>query len=730
MDEEVRVWKIAPGEGAWQWDECVPNGFIGVGWDALGDVSALTREEFRARAEERSREADWGPQGAQQVWTFAHDIQLGDVVVANLGTRVVLGLGRVSGPYRFEEGVRYGHRRPVEWYDLRPRQVDQPGWLRTLAPLSSEQFQQINDAPLPPLAEPFSRIFSDWDDARWGFAWLRQALDLLGCHGPDDRRFALTLPSNHRGTVLRLNAGNWWALDLRGSGRVYANLLAEEADRSSALECVSDPFKQAAGAPELKMYGASRDVFRNPAPDLEATFRRSLEYIGGHMRGGVSPFWPAHLLDLFGALFEPPRLERLMAAGMKAGPPSRLPNEIAAEHVEQAMDEIDREGVPENRRSIKQVVVRGERAYPPKYVVSLAARIATGEELDWKAFTSVDATGFLKNLGYSPQRQAVGVNPPPIVPLDDDYQTPEFMALRQRVKESGLVIDHRDLRRYHLSLATRGFVILSGVSGSGKTWLTEVYAEAVGAVYLAVPVAPNWTTNEDLIGYHNPVDGVYCHTAFSRFLKDAAEAWTEAGMAGRPARPYHLVLDEMNLARVEHYFAKFLSTMEVRSRGGTALLELGPNEVVQLPPNLFFVGTVNVDETTHGFADKIYDRAQLLELHASRESLANHMSGWEFQQDVLAIWDAVRFVAPFAFRVLDEIRAYHDGAAALGVSWQEALDEQILQKVLPRLKGADPRVEQALVQVASHCEDRFPLTFRKVTEMLQAYRQHGFASYF
>lgn len=201
-------------------------------------------------------------------------------------------------------------------------------------------------------------------------------------------------------------------------------------------------------------------------------------------------------------------------------------------------------------------------------------------------------------------------------------------------------------------------------------------------------------------------------------------------MAGRPARPYHLVLDEMNLARVEHYFAKFLSTMEVRSRGGTALLELGPNEVVQLPPNLFFVGTVNVDETTHGFADKIYDRAQLLELHASRESLANHMSGWEFQQDVLAIWDAVRFVAPFAFRVLDEIRAYHDGAAALGVSWQEALDEQILQKVLPRLKGADPRVEQALVQVASHCEDRFPLTFRKVTEMLQAYRQHGFASYF
>jgi AAA domain (dynein-related subfamily) len=236
------------------------------------------------------------------------------------------------------------------------------------------------------------------------------------------------------------------------------------------------------------------------------------------------------------------------------------------------------------------------------------------------------------------------------------YAEPPFDEIVRRILGEGIVLTERTIRRYHLSLQTRGFVVLSGVSGTGKTWLAQAYAKAVDAKTLVVPVAPNWTTNEDLLGYQSPLQPVYHDTLFSQFLRDAAAEWEAAEEDGRAAWPYHIILDEMNLARVEYYFAKFLSAMEVRARGESALIELTPSDVVTLGRNLFFVGTVNIDETTHMFADKVFDRAQLVELHVSAEDLARHLEGAAFRNDLLEIWEAVYAVAPFAFRVVDEIQ--------------------------------------------------------------------------
>jgi MoxR-like ATPase len=311
-----------------------------------------------------------------------------------------------------------------------------------------------------------------------------------------------------------------------------------------------------------------------------------------------------------------------------------------------------------------------------------------------------------------------------------DHTEPPFEEILAAVEKMSFRISERSLRRYHLGLMTRGFVILSGVSGTGKTWLTEVYAQAAGAKHLIVPVAPNWTTNEDLLGYFNPLDNRYHDTDFSRFLRDADREYNLAQDEGRIARPYHLVLDEMNLARVEYYFAKFLSAMEVRARYGIATIELGPKDQVLLPPNLRFAGTVNVDETTHGFADRVYDRAQLIELEASREAVLEHIGNAPYREVLIQMWDVVRPIAPFAFRTLDEIAAYVDGAEALSIPWQEALDEQLLQKVLPKLKGTDIRVNKALERLVELTDTTFPLSHTKVTKMLDEFRQHGFASYF
>lgn len=345
--------------------------------------------------------------------------------------------------------------------------------------------------------------------------------------------------------------------------------------------------------------------------------------------------------------------------------------------------------------------------------------MAIPEQKDWAFCTVRDIKPQLHDYIFRKETAAPG-----------DYAEPLFQEVLAAVEKTGLRISERSLRRYHLGLKARGFVILSGVSGTGKTWLTEAYAGAVGAKHLVVPVAPNWTTNEDLLGYFNPLDSHYHDTDFSRFLRDASREYEAAQDGGRTARPYHLVLDEMNLARVEYYFARFLSAMEVRARYGIAMIELGPKDHVHLPPNLRFAGTVNVDETTHGFADRVYDRAQLIELEASREALLEHIGEASYREVLIQVWDVVHPIAPFAFRTLDEIAAYVEAAEALSVTWQEALDEQLLQKVLPKLKGTDIRVNEALEWLVKFTDATFPLSHTKVTKMLEEFRQHGFASYF
>jgi hypothetical protein len=308
-----------------------------------------------------------------------------------------------------------------------------------------------------------------------------------------------------------------------------------------------------------------------------------------------------------------------------------------------------------------------------------------------------------------------------------------FLEVLQRFRSTNptFLIGDDVVRRYHLAMQTRGFVILSGSSGTGKTWLAQAYADAVGARPKLAAVDPSWSSNEDLLGYLSPLDGFYHHTPFSEFVQEAAREWTAADMAGRTAREFHVILDEMNLARVEHYFSRFLSAMEVRSREGIARLDLAPGHTVELTPNLKFAGTVNVDETTHGFADKVYDRAQLIELPLQRSYVVEYLEGEPYSELVLKIWDALRPIAPFGFRVLEEIRGYLAAAIDLGTEWPTALDEQLVQKVLPRVRGADGRLDEALVGFLSALGDEgYPLARGKAELMREDYATHGFASYF
>lgn len=248
------------------------------------------------------------------------------------------------------------------------------------------------------------------------------------------------------------------------------------------------------------------------------------------------------------------------------------------------------------------------------------------------------------------------------------------------------------LQRYHISLKTRGFVILSGVSGSGKTTLTEYYAKAVGAKYCIVSVEPSWNSNEDILGFYNPVTQKYHHTKLSEFIIEAANEYDEAYKETRIPIPYHVVLDEMNLARIENYFSSFLSAMELRERNKVVGLKVTSEINLKLSPNLFVIGTVNIDETTKSFSDKVYDRAQLIELMVNRKEIEKYLEGESYKDYILELWDKTKEVCPFAFRVLKEIKMYIEEGEKIGIPVEKLLDDVILQKILPKIKGTTAEV--------------------------------------
>ncbi|MDF1554526.1 MAG: AAA family ATPase [Deferrisomatales bacterium] len=140
----TRYWKIAPGADAWNWEVWQEEDIATIGWDDLGDLSQMSRAEYEARRDEvREAHPEWTPTRLEQVWKFAKEVKEGDRIVANHGTKAVLGIGTVAGGYYFVPGMRHGHRIPVEWDDKDLREVQEGGWKRTLIELDGGKFEAL-----------------------------------------------------------------------------------------------------------------------------------------------------------------------------------------------------------------------------------------------------------------------------------------------------------------------------------------------------------------------------------------------------------------------------------------------------------------------------------------------------------------------------------------------------------------------------------------------------------
>lgn len=191
-------------------------------------------------------------------------------------------------------------------------------------------------------------------------------------------------------------------------------------------------------------------------------------------------------------------------------------------------------------------------------------------------------------------------------------------AIGSYIQAKGFTYPKGMIENFYLSMKSKPFVILAGTSGTGKTRLVKLFAEAIGAQYKMVSARPDWSDSSDLFG-HTDLNGVFIPGEILGFIHAAKD---------NPDIPHILCLDEMNLARVEYYFSDYLSIIETRDIQETHIVSMplvseslyGRDEYAKLkygemgfPENLYLIGTVNMDETTFPFSKKVLDRANTIE---------------------------------------------------------------------------------------------------------------------
>ena len=300
---------------------------------------------------------------------------------------------------------------------------------------------------------------------------------------------------------------------------------------------------------------------------------------------------------------------------------------------------------------------------------------------------------------------------------DNNIQLKEFCDLFREFASGtlGLYYDISDIRRFVAGLAVTHITILQGMSGTGKTSLAYAFGEFLHNSTVVVPIQPMWKERTDLIGYYNEFTKKFNETTLLQKLYEA----------NYNDEIYITVLDEMNIARVEYYFAEFLSLLElpnpekrwidVVSDEWSNDPKLLRNGQLKLPKNMWFIGTANNDDSTFAISDKVYDRAMVINLDKKAKPFdvppqnyikvsASHLNDLyvraqkeyaisERNQRRIRMLDKYlieTFKITFGNRIMKQIRAYVPVMVACGGTELEALDDILSKKVLRKLEAKNP----------------------------------------
>ena len=300
--------------------------------------------------------------------------------------------------------------------------------------------------------------------------------------------------------------------------------------------------------------------------------------------------------------------------------------------------------------------------------------------------------------------------------------------------EKKLYYKPEDIRKFIAGMAVSRILIMQGMSGTGKTSLAYTFGEFLNNGSVIVPVQPMWKERTDLVGYYNEFTRKFNETMLLQKMYEANYS----------SEMYITVLDEMNIARVEYYFAEFLSLLEipdtdkrwldvVSDKWSNDPVKLNESGQIKLPDNMWFIGTANNDDSTFAISDKVYDRAMIVNLdRKSKEFSAPHTEGiklavWEWEKLVreaeeeygvtarnlrrLSELDAYMiktFRVSFGNRIMKQINKYVPIYVACGGDELEALDDILSKKIIRKLETQNPvYVKSMSRQMSEYLDELF-----------------------
>ncbi|SHM30922.1 5-methylcytosine-specific restriction endonuclease McrBC, GTP-binding regulatory subunit McrB [Cyclobacterium lianum] len=370
--------------------------------------------------------------------------------------------------------------------------------------------------------------------------------------------------------------------------------------------------------------------------------------------------------------------------------------------------------------------------------------------------------------------------------LEKDREEFKLSLLIEDLNASELRYSNELLIRLTASLLTKPFVILTGLSGSGKTKLAQAFVQWICQdenQYCLIPVGADWTNREPLLGYPNALNPKEYVKPDSGVLDLIIRA------NSHPNLPHFLILDEMNLSHVERYFADFLSAMESKEEiplYGQTKVENGVPAKLKVPSNLFIIGTVNIDETTNMFSPKVLDRANTIEFRVTQDEMKyflgnikninmNALTGKgsgmaksflgmassktlesdnEINETLIQFFGELKKTgAEFGFRSATEILrlVHHLSVLDSNLTKAQKIDIAIMQKLLPKLHGSRRKLCPVLETLGTFCfsdgtnvlkevfenevfeynDSRviYPLSLEKISRMYKGALDHGFASF-
>ena len=400
--------------------------------------------------------------------------------------------------------------------------------------------------------------------------------------------------------------------------------------------------------------------------------------------------------------------------------------------------------------------------------------------VEFKSWDGLKFMRFLYSSVFSALNKDENVDKGEIVEPDEELIATDIInKVENYIKNQGYNYTYNQLSNLYLSLKTKPFTILAGISGTGKSKIIRLLADAIQADYTLISVRPDWNDATDLIGYKN-LDDKFIKGQLTKTILKAQQ---------NKNKPYLICLDEMNLARVEYYLSDYLSIIESRKKVEQDIITDNivqyqeNNETIKLhiPDNIYIIGTVNMDDTTFQFSRKVLDRANTIEfsdvdldnlffeineeiehLNISNDFLkTTYLKTMDIEEEyreyakevnkkIIDINEILKkSQKQFAYRVRDEILFYLvENKKANLLHEDTAFDYQVMQKILPTISGSEESVYQVLIDLFNFvCETntidsieeainylketkvRYENSANKIIYMLKGYQNDGYVSY-